>query len=158
MSDESICQHVMHPAASTLRAPVQRPRRLHELDRDDALALLASVSLGRVVFTRNALPAIRPVNHILDDGQIIIRTHGDSALARQAASSGVGGVVVAYEADQIDPDTHRGWSVVVTGYARQVTDPERAARYSALLAPWVEAAMDHTVSIRPDMVSGFRLD
>ena len=152
----------MHPAGTrgtpTHTAPDRAPRRLRELGRDDALALLASVSLGRIVFTRNALPAIRPVNHILDDGHIIIRTHGDSALAAQTGGSGVGGVVVAYEADQIDPDTHQGWSVVATGYARAVTDPEKAARYQLALEPWVEATMDHTVSIRPDMVTGFRLD
>lgn len=133
------------------------PRRLTELRRDDALALLAAARLGRVVFTRDALPAIRPVNHLVDDGEIIIRTHGDSALAVQTGSSGIGGLVVAYEADQIDPDTHRGWSVVVTGYARQVTDPERVTRYQAMLRPWVDTAMDHVVAIRPDMVTGFQL-
>ncbi len=45
------------------------------------------------------------------------------------------GVVVAYEADVIDPETHLAWSVVVTGYARPVTDPEELSRYRALLRP-----------------------
>lgn len=128
-----------------------------ELSREDALALLAGVGLGRIVFTRNALPAIRPVNHVLDGGDIVIRTHGDSALALQTGNSGIGGVVVAYEADHIDADTHQGWSVVVTGYARQVTDPELIARYRTLLNPWVGASADRVVSIRPDLVTGFRL-
>jgi nitroimidazol reductase NimA-like FMN-containing flavoprotein (pyridoxamine 5'-phosphate oxidase superfamily) len=132
-------------------------RKLIELTRDEALGLLAGVRLGRIVFTRNALPAVRPVNHIVEDGEIIIRTNGDSALAGRTSSTGFGGVVVAYEADQIDPDTHQGWSVVITGYARKVTDPDQIARYQAMLEPWVEVSMDYTVRIRPDIVNGFRL-
>jgi hypothetical protein len=30
------------------------------------------VSLGRVVFTMHAMPAIRPVNHMIDDGKVVI--------------------------------------------------------------------------------------
>ncbi|HLK42317.1 MAG TPA: pyridoxamine 5'-phosphate oxidase family protein [Thermoleophilia bacterium] len=153
-------EHVTRTAGAVPDAPVPAPapRRLLDLSRADSLALLGSVRLGRIVFTRNALPAIRPVNHILDEGQIVIRTHGDSALALQTGGSGIGGVVVAYEADQIDPDTHQGWSVVVTGYARVITDPEKLARYQALLTAWVDTVMDAAVVIRPDMVTGFRLD
>ena len=133
------------------------PRRLQQLGREEALGLLAGVQLGRIVFTFNALPAIRPVNHIVENGEIIIRTHDDSVIANHTARSGIGGVVVAYEADEIDPVTHLGWSVVVTGYARQVTDPELLAHYNETVAPWVEQARDCAVCIRPDMVDGFRL-
>jgi nitroimidazol reductase NimA-like FMN-containing flavoprotein (pyridoxamine 5'-phosphate oxidase superfamily) len=159
MSDESIRRHVMGLAAEPHATPdgAATRRKLIELTRDEALGLLAGVSLGRIVFTRNALPAIRPVNHIVEDGEIIIRTHGDSALAGQTSGTGIGGVVVAYEADQIDPVTHQGWSVVVTGYARKVTDPEQIARYQTMLEPWVDVTMDHAVRIRPDIVNGFRL-
>jgi pyridoxamine 5'-phosphate oxidase-like protein len=131
-----------------------QPRRMVELDRDEAMGLLASVSLGRVVFTRNALPTIRPVNHLLDRGEIVIRTHEGAALTKRA---GAGGVVVAYEAEAIDPRTHLGWSVVVTGYARLVTDPDDLARYQTVLEPWVDRAMDYAVRIRPDMVTGQRM-
>jgi hypothetical protein len=47
--------------------------RGQELDRGEAMRLLASV-YGRVVFTQNALPAIRPMNHLVDEGRVIIRT------------------------------------------------------------------------------------
>jgi hypothetical protein len=49
------------------------PRLLTELTRGQSLCLLASVRLGRIVFTHRALPAIRPVNHILDGEDIVIR-------------------------------------------------------------------------------------
>ncbi|MFY1659227.1 pyridoxamine 5'-phosphate oxidase family protein [Micromonospora sp. WMMD1274] len=50
-------------------------RILQELSRHEALRLLAGVAMGRVVFTQRALPAIRPVNHLLDQGGVIIRTN-----------------------------------------------------------------------------------
>jgi hypothetical protein len=124
------------------------------LGRAEALALLGSVGFGRIVFTRNALPAIRPVNHALIDGDLIIRIPEGAALTRAAGGSGV---VVAYEADMIDPDTHEGWSVVVTGYARLVTDPIALERYEAALTPWVNEHMQYAVLIGLDDVTGFRL-
>ncbi|MFI6359773.1 pyridoxamine 5'-phosphate oxidase family protein [Streptomyces sp. NPDC050743] len=134
------------------------PRRSIELDSDEALRLLGSVSFGRIVFTRHALPTVRPVNHVvLDNGDIVIRTHEGAALTARAGQADGQGVVVAYEADVIDPDTHLGWSVVVTGYAHLVTDSEELTRYEALLNPWVHQAMDYAVRIRPDLITGVRL-
>lgn len=129
------------------------PARMIELSGDESLALLGSVQLGRVAFTDQALPAIRPVNHLVDAGDIIVRTHGDSALLSRALQS----EVVAYEADEIDPATRTGWSVVVTGTATRVVDPGALTRYQHLLMPWVDAEMGHVVRIRPEIVSGYRL-
>lgn len=128
-----------------------------ELDSSEALRLLGGVSLGRVVFTRHALPQIRPVNHVVDGGDIVIRTHEGAALTSHTRQADGEGVVVAYEADVIDPDTHLGWSVVVTGYAHLVTDPRELARYRTMLRPWVEQTMDYAVRIRPDLVTGMLL-
>ncbi|MEW2558764.1 pyridoxamine 5'-phosphate oxidase family protein [Streptomyces griseorubiginosus] len=133
------------------------PRRSTGIDSVEALRLLGSVSFGRVVFTQQALPTIRPVNHVLADGDIVIRTHAGAALTARTRQARDLGVVVAYEADDIDPDTHLGWSVVVTGYARLITDPEELARYQRLLRPWAEQTMDYAVRIRPDLVTGIRL-
>ncbi|MFD5794004.1 pyridoxamine 5'-phosphate oxidase family protein [Streptomyces diastatochromogenes] len=136
----------------------QPAHRRVTLDRAEALRLLGSVSLGRVVFTRQALPTVRPVNHVLDDGDIVIRTHAGAALTSQARQAVGPGVVVAYEADAIDPATHLGWSVVVTGYAQVVTDTDDLARIRALLQPWAALpGMDHAVRIRPVLVTGVLL-
>ncbi|PWG15360.1 pyridoxamine 5'-phosphate oxidase [Streptomyces sp. V2] len=132
-------------------------RRSVELDGAEALRLLGSVSLGRVVFTRQALPTIRPVNHIVVDGALVIRTHEHAALTLHATHTDATGVVVAYEADDIDPRTHLGWSVVVTGYAHLVTDPAELALYDALLRPWMDRTMEHAVRILPALVTGVRL-
>src|ERR1700757_4370359 len=56
------------------------------LDDAEAMRLLASVGYGRVVFTLNALPAIRPVNHLLDDGRIIIRTRLTASISAAVRS------------------------------------------------------------------------
>ncbi|MEW2632993.1 pyridoxamine 5'-phosphate oxidase family protein [Streptomyces sp. NPDC048389] len=134
------------------------PRRMTRLDRTEALRLLGTVSLGRVVFTHDALPAVRPVNHLMDGRDIIVRLHDGAALTSIVAPTDTAGVVVAYEADVIDPDTHLGWSVVVTGYAHRVTDDRDLARYAATLRPWVQrAAMNAALRIRPDLVTGLRL-
>ncbi|KUM81372.1 pyridoxamine 5'-phosphate oxidase family protein [Streptomyces griseorubiginosus] len=133
------------------------PRRSTGIDSVEALRLLGSVSFGRIVFTQQALPTIRPVNHVLADGDIVIRTHAGAALTTRTRQARDLGVVVAYEADDIDPDTHLGWSVVVTGYARLISDPEELARYQAVLRPWAEQTMDYAVRIRPDLVTGIRL-
>ncbi|MER7182951.1 pyridoxamine 5'-phosphate oxidase family protein [Streptomyces hyaluromycini] len=132
-------------------------RRSIELGSAEALRLLGSVSLGRIVFTRQALPTVRPVNHVLVDGAVIVRTHERAALTSHTRQAHGTGVVVAYEADDIDPVTHLGWSVVVTGYAHLVTDPLELARYEALSLPWVDLTMEHTVRIRPDLVTGIAL-
>jgi hypothetical protein len=124
------------------------------IDADEAMRLLASVSYGRVVFTLKTLPAIRPVNHLVDQGQIVIRTRLRSAISTAAPSRE--GVVVAYEADSIDPQARAGWSVVVTGRAYTITDAGQVLRYEQLLKPWVNHA-DTVIAIEPEIISGLRI-
>jgi hypothetical protein len=130
-------------------------RRLTELSREQSLRLLGSVSLGRVVFTQHAMPAIRLVNHILEGGDIMIRGHSGAAVV--SAADGETGSVVAYEADAVSPCDHFGWSVVVTGIATLVRDVAEVARYQRALNPWVTGEMDQVIRIRPEIVTGFRL-
>ncbi|MCC3766176.1 pyridoxamine 5'-phosphate oxidase family protein [Streptomyces sp. UNOC14_S4] len=124
-----------------------------ELSRQEALRLLQGARIGRLVFSHQALPAVRPVNHVLLDDQIIIRTHTGAAMLGPARD----GAVVAYEADEFDTETCTGWSVVVTGEAHLVRDPAAQQRYQAALEPWIGDAMDHVISISLDMVTGCRI-
>jgi nitroimidazol reductase NimA-like FMN-containing flavoprotein (pyridoxamine 5'-phosphate oxidase superfamily) len=127
--------------------------RLSTISPDRCLALLGSVPFGRVVFTQRALPAIRPVNHIVDGARIVIRSSLGSGITGTAG----GGTVVAYEADAIDPHSRTGWSVVVTGTARLVDDPVDLARYERLLDPWVDGRMDRVIAIAAELVTGYQL-
>ncbi|HUH71072.1 MAG TPA: pyridoxamine 5'-phosphate oxidase family protein [Mycobacterium sp.] len=127
-----------------------------ELDRAEAMRLLASVGHGRVVFSEGALPAIRPVNHLVDGGRVIVRTRVTAKLTKAMRSNPTSHVVVAYQADDLDPQRRAGWSVVVTGVAITVTDPVEIARYEQLLHPWVNKA-DTVVAIEPEIVTGIRI-
>ena len=70
---------------------------------------------------------------------------------------GAVGLVVAYEADDIDPVEHVGWTVIVTGLARTVKDADEIARYELLLRPWVNREMNQIIRIQPELITGFRL-
>jgi len=134
-----------------LRQPAVGAQRL---SNTEAVRLLAGVDYGRVVFTLGALPAIRPVNHLLDEGRIIIRTRLTSAISTALRSRD--DAVVAYEADSFDPQTRTGWSVVATGRTYTITDPPEVLRYEQLLHPWVNQA-DTVIAIEPTIISGFRI-
>ena len=96
---------------------------LQQLSRDECLMLMASVPVGRIIYTRRALPAVELVNFALDQGDIVIRTDRSGKLA--AATRGA---VVAFEADQLDLAGQSGWSVTAIGPSREVTDPGEMAR------------------------------
>ena len=80
---------------------------------------------------------------------------GGSAIAGHAAA--LDGPVVCYEADEIDNVRHAGWSVIATGMARQVRDPDLITRYQQLLEPWAEGRMDDVIAISPQVITGIRL-
>lgn len=126
---------------------------LSTLDAEECMSRLASVPFGRVVFTHRALPAIRPVNHIVDRGQVIIRTNLGTAIGSAAGR----GTVLAYEADAIDAATRTGWTVVVTGVAQLITEPEEVARYQGLLDAWVEGERNCVIRIPAELVTGYEL-
>ncbi|MEU0912790.1 pyridoxamine 5'-phosphate oxidase family protein [Streptomyces althioticus] len=124
------------------------------LDRRECLRLLGEVPVGRVVYTRQALPAVLPVNFSLDSGgSVVLYTSAGSDLVRA-----VDGVVVAFEADDFHAGCRSGWSVVVTGRAAVVTDP---AEHERLLRTgprsWMPLRDGVFVRIESEMVTGREL-
>ncbi|MFF7646091.1 pyridoxamine 5'-phosphate oxidase family protein [Streptomyces canus] len=124
------------------------------LDRQECLRLLAKVPVGRVVYTRQALPAVLPINFILDtDTSVLLRTSPDSDLVRA-----IEGVVVAFEADEFDATARSGWSVVVTGRATVVTDPAEHDRLSQSgPTSWMPLREAVFVRIESELVTGREL-
>src|SRR6266566_2578699 len=103
-----------------MRAPGARRRgRPSSLPKASGGSCWGACPWARVVFTHHAMPAIRPVNHLLDNQKIIVRSHLGAAITSRAAA----GSVVCYEADDLDPIRHTGWSVIATGLARLVQEP-----------------------------------
>jgi Pyridoxamine 5'-phosphate oxidase len=130
-------------------------RMMEALSRDESLRLLASIPIGRVIFTQLALPAIRLVYHLVENDQIVIRAHLGAAIT--AMTGPQGGTVVAYEADMIDTRDHVGWSVIVVGRAWRLPDTGEDTRYRQALRPWATGVPDDIIAIRADVVDGHRL-
>jgi uncharacterized protein len=123
---------------------------LQQLPKDECLTLMASVPVGRIVYSRHALPAVELVNFRLHEGDIVIRTAGGGKLAAAAC-----GTVVAFETDWLDADHQDGWSVTAVGPSREVTDPAEAACLQAIgLNSWAGGARDHFIRISPVMLTG----
>lgn len=118
------------------------------------MRLLAKVPVGRVVYTRQALPAVLPINFSLDaNSSVVLRTSPQSDLVRA-----IDGVVVAFEADEFDAETRSGWSVVITGRASVVTDPAENERLSQSgPVSWMPLQDGVFVRIDSEMVTGREL-
>lgn len=125
---------------------------LEVLERDDCLQLLARATLGRIAVTYGALPTVLPVHFWLDSDRIVILTGEGSKLMAATRNA-----VVAFEVDDVDPMYHSGWSVVVTGVAREVTDPDDLAVPRAPLTRWAPLGNGRIVAIPTDMISGRRI-
>ena len=126
---------------------------LEVLEREECLRLLAGATLGRIGVSSGALPAVLPVNFWLDGNRILILTGEGSKLDAATRNT-----VVAFEVDSFDPMYHSGWSVVVTGVAREITDPrELAAVRTAPMAQWSPRGRSRVVAIDTDLISGRRI-
>jgi hypothetical protein len=122
------------------------------LSRDDCLRLMASVSMGRIIYTRQALPAVELVNFALDHGDIVIKTDGDGKLAAATRHT-----VVAFETDCLDAE-QAGWSVTAIGPSREVTDPADIGRLQKIaLSSWTQGTREQFIRVSPEMLNGRRL-
>ncbi len=117
--------------------------------------MLAKVPVGRVVYTRQALPAVLPINFSLDtDASVLLCTSPGSDLVRA-----IDGVVVAFEADEFNAATRSGWSVVVTGRAGVVTDRAEHERLTQTgPTSWMPLRDVVFVRIESEMVTGRELN
>lgn len=126
---------------------------LETLDPSECRALLGRAGVGRIAFTDRALPAIQPVNYAVHGDDVVFRTAVESRLATAAADT-----IVAFEIDDFDAATRTGWSVMIIGRARPVTDPARLAALHALpLISWAPGEHDRFITIRPELISGRRI-
>ena len=127
-------------------------QELDVLNRRQCLDLLQGVRVGRLVFTEEALPAVQPVNFRLWRDDVVIRVAGGGKLAAAAANQ-----VVAFEADELDPDLRSGWSVTVVGHAQEITGVDELVEVAGtFVQPWVDGKRDHFVRIKSEKMTGRR--
>ena len=128
---------------------------IYELTPDDCLRLLKTVPVGRVGVTMDALPVVLPVNFVVSDGMIVLRTVPGTKL-----DAGTAGMVVAFETDNYGTNAYPwGWSVLVRGVAEEIIDPTELQAVRALpLNSWaLDGSADRYIKIAPTMISGRRI-
>lgn len=132
---------------------VALPEGLSVLSEAECRALLATAEIGRVVISLGALPAALPVTYRLIGDAIVFRTSDGTKL-----TAAVDQAVVAFEVDELDPATRSGWSVLIVGTSRVVTDPEELAELAeAGVHSWLVEQPKHYVKIDMRQISGRRL-
>ncbi len=126
--------------------------RLALLDADECLDRMARRSLGRLAFVRDGLPQILPMNYLLHQGSVLLRTQIGSTL------DALIGQLVAFEIDEADPVAHDGWSVVVHGRADEVWEPQELEQLRLLpLRPWAPGDRSHYLRIQSTSMTGRRI-
>ena len=126
---------------------------LEVLDRSECLRLLGTATLGRVGITSGALPVVLPVNFRLVGERIVFLTGIGTKLDAATRNA-----VIAFEADDIEPFSHTGWSVVVTGEAQEVTEPGALAEIRRIgIAFWAPSGDERAVQVAATIVSGRRI-
>jgi len=127
---------------------------LEEIGEEECLALLAGATVGRLVVVAGGQPLAFPVNFVLDGRTIAVRT--DPGTKLDAAALGR----VAFEVDQIDHEAREGWSVLVQGVGRDITEgidawSERVRDSGA--APWATGDKRHWIAIAASAITGRRI-
>lgn len=126
--------------------------RIHELDRQECIALLGTHQAGRIVFTDDHGPTMLPVNYALAGTDVLVATSAYGALARWAP-----GKHVSFEIDDVDPHTESGWSVIVRGRAEEAEYLDLPIIASDRPYAWAEGVRSFVIRIRTDLVTGRRL-
>ena len=123
------------------------------LGRSECWTLLRSRSVGRIGFVVDDWPLVLPVNYAIDAQDVVIRTGPGAKLASIQP-----GAQVTLEVDSTETLYRSGWSVLLFGLARVVTDPDELRHAKSLaLKPWVAGELPYWVKIRPVQVTGRRL-
>ena len=135
-------------------ATPQGSGRLEDLDEEQCLLLLEQHSVGRIVFVDQGQPMAVPVNYVLQGRTVAFRT--DPGTKLDAVDLGR----IALEIDAVDTAYHEGWSVLVTGVGRDITEAidEWSEHIRAQhLTPWAAGERRHWVAISSPTISGRRI-
>jgi nitroimidazol reductase NimA-like FMN-containing flavoprotein (pyridoxamine 5'-phosphate oxidase superfamily) len=126
---------------------------LQTLSPVECFDLLEPGGIGRVGFTAADGMMMLPVNFAVAAKTIVFRTAPDTLLALYAHGK------VSFEADCLDEALQAGWSVLVQGRARKVTEEGEIEQLQnrTHLQPWAAGARDVYVRITPARISGRRI-
>jgi hypothetical protein len=136
--------HVTHGRGRAGRHP-----SLETLTEEQCRAHLAVGGVGRALFISGRGAVALPVNFEFTKGLIVLSTDEKKAALLAALP------VVGFEVDRVDDVMSEGWSVLVTGRARVVDDPEELDRLSSLdLEAWAGGDRHSLTCITPTEITG----
>ena len=123
---------------------------LEPIDEEECWGRLAQHAVGRLAVAVGSQPDIFPVNYIVEDRQIVVRTAEGTKLA-----AALMGQLVAFEIDEIDDDAREGWSVVVHGTTSESHSLPSVLHDEELeLEPWAKGTKNRFIRITPTRVTG----
>lgn len=125
---------------------------LEVLGPERALALLDTVTLGRLGVISEGKPLVLPVNFRLVDGVVLIRTAAGTKLSAVGASASV-----SLEADHYDAFSHTGWSVVVEGTARLALGGDYPDDVTRRIPRWAPEGEAVVLEVTIEGITGRRL-
>ena len=128
----------------------RRPR-LERLAEDECLRLLSAGGVGRVLIVTESAPEALPVNFTMIDDQVVFRTAPDTVMAAHIDDN------IGFEVDRLDEAMSQGWSVLISGRARQIHDPAVFWKAHDMVDPWAGGERDLCVRIEAARVSGRRV-
>ncbi|WP_086825080.1 pyridoxamine 5'-phosphate oxidase family protein [Streptomyces sp. NRRL B-24572] len=129
--------------------------RLEEIGEAECWELLDGHGVGRVAVEGGDGLMVIPVNYRVVDREVVFVTAAGSPLARSAAS----GAEVAFEEDRLDEAFSQGWSVLLVGPVRTVSDETSVQRINAAgrPEPWAGGGRETMVTLSPRRVTGRRV-
>lgn len=120
------------------------------LTQEECRALLDTVKVARVAVVVNGVPQVVPVNHVVLDGDIVFRSGSGTKLTAAMLES-----PVAVELDRLDDEHLTGWSVLVSGRASVVTEPDLLLHLDESgLVTWAPGPRDDVVRVHVDTITG----
>lgn len=125
---------------------------LVDLSMDECWKLIEGVELARLAWNSGTGPIVLPVNFVVHEHAVWMRTTAYSAVAEEVDES-----QVAVETDDIDNETHTGWSVLLRGRAEVLYHEDQVPEAVQSLHSWPSGARPLWVRLRPDVVTGRRL-
>jgi len=126
---------------------------LVDLDEVECWELLSAAGIGRIAVIDGHQPDIFPVNYVVDDQRIVVRTGPGTKLAAAVING-----LAAFEVDSLDPGNHTGWSVVVHGTVAEVKDLDGVLEAKDLgIEPWADGGKSRYMTITPSDISGRRI-
>ena len=124
--------------------------RFEEIPTSRCEELLARHAAGRVAWNSASGPKILPVTYQYRSGTVVFRTAPDGPLAALTRRTRV-----AFEIDEIDEAQERGWSVLVVGFSKGVTDSYSQSRlWADGPVPWAAGVRNVFVEIAPQSITG----